>query len=196
MLAIRMQRTGRRGHAQFRVIVQDDRFSPKSGRIVAYVGSYDPHTKVAQLDTEKITGYLGNGAQPSDRVAKILKKEGLKLPAWVSIKPDKKRAIRHPQKLRRNLPPGESPQASVADTDKTESDTPAPEPVSGETKDNTQTEQPAKEEVAKEPVSEPTDSDTPAEKPTQAPAEAKPAEAGSEPAAEEKSEPLGEPKNS
>src|SRR3989344_1819914 len=52
MLAIRMQRTGRRGHAQFRVIVQDARRSPSSGQVVARLGSYNPHTKIAALNTE------------------------------------------------------------------------------------------------------------------------------------------------
>lgn len=92
MLAIRMQRTGRKGHAQFRVIVQDSRAHPKGGRVVAYAGSYNPYTKVAQLDSELIGGYLGNGAQPSDRVARLLKKEGVKLPAWYKLAPPKKRA--------------------------------------------------------------------------------------------------------
>jgi len=112
MLAIRMQRTGRSGHAQFRVIVQDSRAHPKSGRVVEYLGSYNPHTKQAQLDKDTISSYLKNGAQPSDRVAKLLKKEGLKLPSWVSISPDKKRKIRHPDKLRRNAPPEQKAAAS------------------------------------------------------------------------------------
>jgi small subunit ribosomal protein S16 len=107
MLAIRLQRTGRHGHAQFRLIVQDSRFSPKGGRIVAYLGNYDPHTKVATIDSDKAASYLANGAQPSDRAAKLLKKEGLKLPAWVKISEPKKRQTRHGDKLRRNRPPEE-----------------------------------------------------------------------------------------
>lgn len=105
MLAIRMQRTGRTGHAQFRVIVQDSRFSPTRGRVVAYAGSYDPHTKVASLDTGIISSYMDKGAQPSDRVARLLKKEGVKLPKWVALAEPKKRAIKNPDKLRRNRPP-------------------------------------------------------------------------------------------
>lgn len=107
MLTIRMQRTGRSGHAQFRVIVQDSRFSPTRGRVVAYLGSYDPHTKAAILDSEKTTLYLGNGAQPSDRVVQLLKKEGIKLPDWVKTPTPKKQTIKHPEKLRRNRPADE-----------------------------------------------------------------------------------------
>ena len=83
MLVIRMQRTGRKGHAQFRVVVQDSRRTPTSGRVVARLGSYDPHTKTATLDKEKAGYYLEHGAQPSDRVARLLKSEGVKLPDWV-----------------------------------------------------------------------------------------------------------------
>jgi small subunit ribosomal protein S16 len=65
VLAIRMQRTGRSGHPQFRVIVQDSRFSPSGGRVVAYLGNYNPHTKEAKLDSEKTSMYLQNGAHPT-----------------------------------------------------------------------------------------------------------------------------------
>lgn len=53
MLAIRLQRTGRSGYAQYRVIVQDAHKSPTSGRVVAYIGSYDPHAKTVSLKKEK-----------------------------------------------------------------------------------------------------------------------------------------------
>src|SRR5258708_7317293 len=102
MLAIRMQRIGRRGHAHFRVFVQDSRQSPKSGKFVALLGSYDPHSKATSLVKDKAQTYLNNGAQPSDRVAQLFKSEGVKLPKWVSV-PDKKAGkIRNQEKLRRN----------------------------------------------------------------------------------------------
>jgi small subunit ribosomal protein S16 len=104
MLAIRMQRTGRKGHAQFRVVVQDSRQTPTSGRVVAHIGSYDPHTKAVTLDKEKAQSYLQNGAQPSNRVALLLEKEGLKLPEWVAVKKSGSRTLRNPEKLRRNKP--------------------------------------------------------------------------------------------
>jgi small subunit ribosomal protein S16 len=107
MLTIRMQRTGRKGHAQFRVVVQDSRFTPTSGRVVAYLGSYNPHSKATTLDKEKVQIYLGNGAQPSERVTRLLKNEGVKLPSWVKEAAPKTKAIRTPDKLRRNRPPEE-----------------------------------------------------------------------------------------
>jgi small subunit ribosomal protein S16 len=133
MLAIRMQRTGRRGHAQFRVVVQDSRFSPTSGRVVAHLGHYDPHTKSAALNGEKASYYLEHGAQPSDRVASILKKEGIKLPTWVKVSEPKKRDVRNPEKLRKNQPekPAEVIEESAAETPEEESVT--EEPVTEET---------------------------------------------------------------
>lgn len=109
MLSIRMQRTGRKGHAQFRVVVQESRLTPTSGKVVAFLGSYDPHTKVAKLDTDKAGFYLNNGAQPSDRAALLLQKEGVKLPSWVKLSAQKQSKIRNPEKLRRNLPKEETP---------------------------------------------------------------------------------------
>lgn len=104
MLAIRMQRTGRKGHAQFRVVVQDSRRTPTSGRIVAAIGSLNPHTKVAILDKEKAAYYLSNGAQPSDRVVRLFQSEGVKLPDWVKIAVKKDGKLRNPDKLRKNQP--------------------------------------------------------------------------------------------
>lgn len=98
MLAIRLQRRGRKGHAQFRVILQDSHRSPSSGKVTAYLGSVDPHTKTAQLNGEKIEFYLKNGAQPSNRAAKLFKKEGIQLPEWVTITDTKSGAVRNPEK--------------------------------------------------------------------------------------------------
>lgn len=104
MLAIRMQRTGRKGHAQFRVVVQDSRLTPTSGRVVAGLGSYDPHTKEAKLDLEKAEFYLKNGAQPSSRVAALLKSQGVKLPDWVVVAEGKQKSVKNADKLRKNQP--------------------------------------------------------------------------------------------
>jgi small subunit ribosomal protein S16 len=119
MLAIRMQRTGRKGHAMFRVIVQEARLTPTSGKVVALLGSYDPHAKTTTLDKEKAATFLKNGAQPSDRVALLLKNEGVKLPKWVSIDTKKAGKLKNPEKLRKNQPK-EAPAAQA---------TPAEEPA-------------------------------------------------------------------
>ena len=107
MLVIRMQRTGRKGHAMFRVVVQDSRRTPTSGKIVAQLGSYDPHAKSVIINKEKAQFYLDHGAQPSGRVTLLLKQEGVKLPEWVQKADKKAGKLRNPDKLRRNRPPEE-----------------------------------------------------------------------------------------
>lgn len=104
MLAIRMQRTGRKGHAMFRVVVQESRLTPTSGKVIALLGSYDPHTKKAVLNTAKAATYLKNGAQPSERAAGLLQREGVKLPDWVILNASKAGNLRNPEKLRKNQP--------------------------------------------------------------------------------------------
>lgn len=116
MLVIRMQRTGRKGHAMFRVVVQESRVTPTSGKVVALVGSYDPHAKTAQLDKDKASFYLKNGARPSPRVVGLFKTEKIKLPDWVTTPGGKKRAIRNPEKLRKNQPGApKEPKAEAAE---------------------------------------------------------------------------------
>lgn len=194
MLVIRMQRTGRSGHAQFRVVVQDSRTAPSSGRVVAQVGSYNPHTKVAILDSEKISTYMKNGARPSDRAARLFKSNKIKLPDWFSPAPTKKSVIKKTDKLRRNRPAGapapepkaEEPAAEEATTEATAESVTAEEPATEPAKEepSEQAEQPAEtavEEVA-EPATEPEAEVTSEEPATEAVADApeaeeKPAEA-------------------
>lgn len=105
MLAIRLQRVGRAGYPTYRLAVQESQRHPSSGRVVAYVGSYNPHTKDANVQVEVAQKYLDNGAQPTPRVAKLLKEAGVKLPKWVKeASSDKQKAIRNAEKLRKNQP--------------------------------------------------------------------------------------------
>ena len=104
MLAIRMQRNGRAHLPMYRIVVQEAQRHPLSGRVVAEVGNYNPATKALTLDKEAVEKYLKNGAQPSSRVAFILKKNGVKLPAWYKDAPKKSVKAKHADKLRKNQP--------------------------------------------------------------------------------------------
>ena len=104
MLAIRMQRKGRAHYPTYRLVVQESQRHPLSGRIVALVGNYNPATKALTLDKEAVKKYLNNGAQPSSRVAFILKKNGIKMPKWYKETTVKKAAAKHADKLRKNQP--------------------------------------------------------------------------------------------
>lgn len=112
MLVIRLQRTGRKGHAQFRVVVQDSRRTPSSGKVVKLLGHYNPHTKQITVDKEKAQFYLDHGAQPTSRVAVLLKKEGVKLPEWVKIDTKKASSVRNPEKRRSTSPAPEEPEVA------------------------------------------------------------------------------------
>ena len=109
MLAIRMQRNGRTHYPTYRIVVQEAQRHPLSGRVVAEVGNYNPDTKALTLDKEAVEKYLKNGAQPSTRVAFILKKNGVKLPDWVKLAPKKSVKAKHADKLRKNQPKEEAP---------------------------------------------------------------------------------------
>lgn len=110
MLAIRLQRIGRKGYPVYRLAVQESQRHPSSGRVVAYVGTYNPHTKEANVQVEAAQKFLDNGAQPTPRVVKLLKEAGVKLPKWVKESAtDKQKAIRNAEKLRKNQPKEEAP---------------------------------------------------------------------------------------
>ena len=116
MLAIRMQRNGRAHTPVYRIIVQEAQRHPLSGRVVAEVGNYNPETKKTVLDREKVDFYLKNGAQPSSRVALVLEKNGVKLPAWYKSAPVKHAKAKHADKLRKNQPKEEAaPEAPAAE---------------------------------------------------------------------------------
>jgi small subunit ribosomal protein S16 len=119
MLAIRLQRHGRKGYAHYRFIVQDSRRSPYSGRVVAQIGHYNPHSKDVKLDKEKVKFYLDNGAHPSQTVAKILKSEKVRLPGWVEKPSNKKRSTKSPEKLRKNQAQSSEPAEEKAKAEAT-----------------------------------------------------------------------------
>lgn len=114
MLAIRLQRLGRKKLAVYRVAVQEAQRHPSSGRVVAYVGHYNPHNKEVAFDTEKISYYLKNGAQPTPRVVRLLQEQKIELPNWVKTTSSKSGEIRNPEKLRKNQPKEEQPAADQA----------------------------------------------------------------------------------
>ena len=105
MLAIRLQRIGRKGYPVYRIAVQEAHRHPSSGRVVSYVGSYNPHTKEAKVEKDLAEKYLNNGAQPSPRVVKLLDGAGVKLPKWVEkASTNKNKTVRNAEKLRKNQP--------------------------------------------------------------------------------------------
>lgn len=119
MLAIRLQRTGRKGYPTYRIAVQESQLSPSSGRVVAYVGNYNPHTKETKVEVEAAQKYVDNGAQPSPRVVMLLEEAGVKLPKWVARPVKQEKTTKNPDKLRKNQPsvePVAEEEAAVEET--------------------------------------------------------------------------------
>lgn len=72
---IRLRRMGAKKAPFYRVVVADSRY-PRDGRFIEEVGYYDPtkEPSVVKIDAEKVKKWLANGAQPTDTVRALLKK--------------------------------------------------------------------------------------------------------------------------
>ena len=75
---IRLRRRGAKKAPFYRIVVADERY-PRDGRFIEEIGYYDPTKEptVVNLDADKAKTWLKNGAQPTDTVKVILKKEGV-----------------------------------------------------------------------------------------------------------------------
>ena len=79
MVKIRLTRMGDHKSPFYRIIVADSR-SPRDGRFIDLLGTYDPHLDEAdalKLDAEKAKKWISNGAQPTDTVRALLVKAGV-----------------------------------------------------------------------------------------------------------------------
>ncbi len=75
---IRLRRMGAKKQAFYRIVVADSRF-PRDGRFIEEIGYYDP-TKdpvVVKIDAEKAKQWISTGAQPTDTVKALLKKNDI-----------------------------------------------------------------------------------------------------------------------
>jgi small subunit ribosomal protein S16 len=77
MVKIRLRRMGAKKAPFYRIVVADSR-SPRDGRCIEELGTYDPLANAAAItvDVEKAQNWIKNGAQPTDTVRGLLKKAG------------------------------------------------------------------------------------------------------------------------
>ena len=75
---IRLRRMGQKKAPFYRIVVADSR-SPRDGRFIDEIGTYDPNTdpSTINVDVEAAKKWLANGAQPTEVVGKILKTAGV-----------------------------------------------------------------------------------------------------------------------
>lgn len=74
---LRLTRVGKTKQPQYRIVAADSR-SPRDGRFIEILGQYNPREEpsLINVDNDKIVKWLAEGAQPSERVAKIIKISG------------------------------------------------------------------------------------------------------------------------
>lgn len=78
MIKLRLRRMGAKKRPSYRIVAADSR-SPRDGRFIEIVGTYDPITDPAtiKLNTERVKHWLSVGAQPTDTVRHIFQREGI-----------------------------------------------------------------------------------------------------------------------
>ena len=75
---IRLRRMGAKKAPFYRIVVADSRY-PRDGRFIEEIGTYNPMTEptTVTVDAEKAKTWIANGAQPTDTVRDLLKKNGV-----------------------------------------------------------------------------------------------------------------------
>lgn len=75
---IRLRRMGAKKAPFYRIVVADSRF-PRDGRFIEEIGTYNPLTEPSEvkIDAEKASQWIKNGAQPTDTVKSLFKKNGI-----------------------------------------------------------------------------------------------------------------------
>jgi len=78
VLKIRLRRTGARKKPSYRIVVAEST-APRDGKYVEIIGTYDPLTEPAtiKIEGERAKYWISVGAQPTDRVVKLMAREGL-----------------------------------------------------------------------------------------------------------------------
>ncbi len=79
---LRLMRMGKKKQPTYRVVAADAR-SPRDGKFIEIIGTYEPRQDPSRvvIDNDKAVAWLRNGAQPTDRVALLLKESG----AWAAF---------------------------------------------------------------------------------------------------------------
>jgi small subunit ribosomal protein S16 len=74
---LRLTRVGKTKQPQYRIVAADER-APRDGRFIEILGHYNPREEPSALtvDNDKVVRWLGQGAQPTDRVRKLLEISG------------------------------------------------------------------------------------------------------------------------
>lgn len=121
MLNIRLQRTGKRGQAYFRIIIAEHTKKPKGG-VLELLGSYDPHKKELKVEKDRVEYWMSKGAQISPTVNNLLVNQKV----WDRPKMESWKAKKKEASAQASAPKVETPEAKEAEkTEPVEETTPA-----------------------------------------------------------------------
>lgn len=71
MLKIRLKRIGKKKVAKYKLVVMNAE-NRRDGKAIDYIGFFDPHNDIIEINKEKFAKWLNNGAQPTDRVKNLV----------------------------------------------------------------------------------------------------------------------------
>ncbi|MBI5464220.1 MAG: 30S ribosomal protein S16 [Ignavibacteriales bacterium] len=93
MVKIRLRREGKKGHPIYKLVAADMR-SPRNGRFIEALGQYNPHTNPITLTfkEQRVEYWLKKGAQPSDTVRSLLRRNGFWL-RWTLVRQGKDESV-------------------------------------------------------------------------------------------------------
>ena len=198
-VAIRLTRGGAKKRPYYRIVVADSR-SPRDGRFIEKLGTYNPllakdSPERVKLDTDRIQHWLSVGAQPSDRVLRFLDAAGLReRPARnnpLKAEPGEKAKERLEERAKREQEAAEAAAAPKEEAQQEEAEAVIAEEVEAATAEPTPEAEQVVEEVAEqtppveEAAAEPDAAEAPEEAAAESPAEEAAAEAPAEEAAAE-----------
>lgn len=120
MLMIRLQRIGRKNDPAFRMVVTEKTASPKAGKYIDLVGTYNPRTKAFTVAEDRVKDWISKGAQLSPSLSNLLIDKGIITGKKVNVLPKK-------SPIKKDEPaPAEAPKAESAPAEAV-AEAPAPE---------------------------------------------------------------------
>ncbi len=121
---IRLQRVGRRNHAEFRIVLTEHTKGPQRSYL-RLLGHYNPHTNAITVDAEAVREWIGKGAQPSDTVHNLLVSEGIIKGTKKNVLPKKTPIVKEKEETAdaaKDTPAEEPTEATEAKTEEAEAE--------------------------------------------------------------------------
>lgn len=106
-----MQRIGRINQPAYRIVVTEHTSAPQAGKFVEKVGTYNPNTKVRNLDEARVKYWMSVGAQPSPTIHNMLVSAGIISSKKINVLP--KKTVAKPEEPAQEAPAAEASTAEA-----------------------------------------------------------------------------------